>query len=603
MDQNVERSTIDGIPAFWAPGPGPFRAALMFRSGVADETLPTRGITHLVEHLALFASMSRSDDANGFVDLERTVLYAAGDRDEVLEWLPRCSAALTNLPLERLATERRILRTEAGSQGGSILARLLDLHLGAVSYGLSQYRELGLRWLGEEQVAAWARARFNRGNAVLWMSGEPPDSLSLDLPDGERNPPAPVDLLEAAQKGRRFVAGGSGGLAIGGIAPRSTPLNAAMAIAYERLYQQLRVNLGLVYQPWVNYERLGPAHAHVMLGAECPDERAARVAEEVWKIVEDIAEHGVTAEELADHTRRFKRNLEDPDAIYGELDDAASQELLGAPPVDRARVAEEIEAIVPGEPIAEVAEAFEHAMAAIPEAVTFAGFEAYEAVRPSPVRPSEILAYDEKMAGPGVEVHLAGEGITLITPSEDPLTLHWDEIVLVETAPPDTLTLTARDGSWLELPFASLDRDAEVVLSRVAPELVIPSGNIEAAEALGALVEDLPAEVQIDSELAALTRELGEDELPEAVMPYRHGDKRGMLALTNERLFRWYRGAEQSDGEAIPRAAIRRAEVRKRLLRAPVLVVEHEKALEVAVDDPEAAEELAARLAAPPDGA
>ena len=48
------RTTIDGIPVILAPGRDPrVTAGLAFRVGWADETLPTRGITHLVEHLAL----------------------------------------------------------------------------------------------------------------------------------------------------------------------------------------------------------------------------------------------------------------------------------------------------------------------------------------------------------------------------------------------------------------------------------------------------------------------------------------------------------------------------------------------------------------------
>ena len=39
----------------------PLQAMLMFRVGVADETLPTRGISHLAAHLAMFALMHASD--------------------------------------------------------------------------------------------------------------------------------------------------------------------------------------------------------------------------------------------------------------------------------------------------------------------------------------------------------------------------------------------------------------------------------------------------------------------------------------------------------------------------------------------------------------
>jgi hypothetical protein len=55
----------------------------------------------------------------------------------------------------------------------------------------------------------------------------------------------------------------------------------------------------------------------------------------------------------------------------------------------------------------------------------------------------------------------------------------------------------------------------------------------------------------------------------------------------------------ESDGVPIPREAIRSAQVRRRLLRPAVLVVEHEESMEVTVDDEKAAESLVERLRRP----
>jgi zinc protease len=593
MAHDVQRAEVDGLPVYWASAPGAFRAALMFRVGVADETPATRGITHLVEHLAMFGSDSRAFEANGFVDLERSVFYASGERDDVLGWLGRCAAALAELPFARLATERRILRTEAASgDGGGIQARLLDLRFGGHGFGLANYRELGLRWLGEEEVAEWARSRFNRANAVLWMTGEPPPSLELALPDGTRHPPPPVDPLPGSS-GRRFVADGTGGLAVGGLGERSTALHAALIVAHERLYQRLRLDLGLVYEPWSNYETLGPDHVHVLLGAECPDDRAARVADEVWRVATEIAEGGITAEELADHRKRSARMYAEPDGVFAELDHAAGRALQGAEPVDTDEVLRELDELDPRTAGEAVAAAFEHALFVVPTGLErVEGFEPYEPERPQPVE-GTTYAFEG-----GYELRVGDAGVTLVRPEDKPLALLWDEIVLAEWAPGDMLILMARDGSWLELPFASLRGDdaRRAVVERLPDGVMIPAGNLEATETLKALGAKLADEVQVAAELAALPRELGEDEVPEAVLAYCHGDSRGLLALTNERLIRWYLGADDSDGEAIPRDAIRRAEVRRRLLRQPVLVVEHEQELELKVDDVVAAEDLAARL-------
>ena len=602
MARNVERTDVDGIPVFWAPAPGAFRASLMFRVGIADETPGTRGITHLVEHLAMFGSNAPTYESNGFVDLERCVFYASGDRDDVLGWLRRCAEALAGLPLDRLATERRILRAEAANGGGGVQARLLDLLFGGRGYGLANFRELGLRWLGEDDVAAWASARFNRANAALWMTGEPPASLELALPEGTRNPPPPVDP-QPAPHGRRFLSDGTGGVALGGLAARSTPLHTALTIAHERLYQHLRHDLGLVYEAWSNYERLGAEHAHVTMGAECPDERAGRVGDELARVVTELADHGVTAEELDDHRKRWTQMHEEPDSVLSELDHSASQVLLGAEPVGFAQIMRELEEAQPEQIAAVVAEAFADALYIVPAGIEqVEGFEPYEAQRPDPVE-GTAYAYDPEFVPEGFELRVGDAGVTVIRPDEKPLTVLWDEIVLAEWAPADTLVLMARDGSWLQLPFATMagDEARRSVLEHVPEELVIPVANLEATEALDALAARLPGGAHVAAELAALPGELGEDEVPEAVLAYRHGDHRGLLTLTNERLIRWYLGREDADGEAIPREAIRRAEVRKRLMRAPVLVVEHEEELELKIDDVEAAEELVARLAPPGD--
>jgi hypothetical protein len=526
---------------------------------------------------------------------------ASSTRDEVLAWLRRCTEALADLPLDRLSVERRILRAEeAGRESSGILPRLFEMRFGAACYGLANYRELGLRWLGEEEVAAWARERFTRANAAMWMTGEPPDGLELALRDGERLPPPPLDPLPG-QEGCRFQAGGTGGLGVGGMGERSTALSAAMAIAYERLYAQLRRKLGLVYEPWAGYDILGPHHAHVLMGAECTDEQAAKVADEVWRLTGELGEHGVTREEIEQYLRGFRQVEHEPGAELHALDHAVAQQLLGEEPVDRDEVARELEELAPEDVAAAVAQAFEHALFIVPSGVTgIAGFRELEFDWPAPVEGSIFVDHKDR-GGVGSELRVGERGLTISAPGSTAMTMLWDQVVLVESAPADTLRLTARDGSWMEMRLAAFAETArKQVLDRLSGLPMVPIGTVEATDAVEALADRLENDHHVAAELAALPRELGEDEVPEAMMAYRHGDHRGLLALTSDRLIRWYLGTE-SDGEAIPRAAIRRAQVRRRLLRPPVLVVEHDESLEVTVDDEKAAEKLVERLSGPGD--
>lgn len=49
-------------------------------------------------------------------------------------FLSEVAGALSSLPFERLDTEKRVLRTEAGGDEGSFLARLLERRFGAATY-------------------------------------------------------------------------------------------------------------------------------------------------------------------------------------------------------------------------------------------------------------------------------------------------------------------------------------------------------------------------------------------------------------------------------------------------------------------------------------
>jgi predicted Zn-dependent peptidase len=142
----AERTEIDGVTTFWTEAPSPFTAVLMFRVGRADETLATNGITHPVEHLALFPLGQTTYQSNGFVEDGLTAFFANGTREQVFEFITRVAKALSSLPLERLETEKRVLLTEGASSSYSgAHARLMTLRFGARTYGLGTYQEFGLR--------------------------------------------------------------------------------------------------------------------------------------------------------------------------------------------------------------------------------------------------------------------------------------------------------------------------------------------------------------------------------------------------------------------------------------------------------------------------
>lgn len=319
--QRVER---DGVPVFWAQGPGPCTGALLVRSGKVDETARISGMNHLVEHMALFPIGRPAYSYNGRVEDTVTLFYASGEAEEVASFLGQVCATLKDLPLERLAVERRILLTEADGRDMGIDGRLLALRFGAQGYGMPNVEELGLGWLEGEDVQRWVAERFTTGNAVAWMSAEPPEDLSLALAPGPAIPPPAPEPLASLQLPAE-VEQGTGGIAFSTLAPRSAALNAAIAIAAERAHERLRREAGLSYSVSGGYLPLDAAMVHATLYADCRDSDAGRVRDELLAVVEELADAGPTAEELEFDRRQFARANEDPEAVLGGTTETVAQ--------------------------------------------------------------------------------------------------------------------------------------------------------------------------------------------------------------------------------------------------------------------------------------
>ena len=317
------------MPVLWADGPEPFAGALVFRVGLADETLATLGLSHFVEHLALHRGGRRRFDVNGFVDETRTVFWAAGTREEVCGFLSDVAAAIGSLPLERLDTERRVLLTEAQGRAAHPLGLLLRCRFGVTGFGLLDCVELGLRRVDVDEVAAWAREWFTSGNAAVWLTGPPTDDFSLPLPEGARRlqPEAtPIPGLELPA----HLETGSGAVQLAFLAPRSVAAAAAAELAGERADEDLRTHAGLSYAAGGLYWPLTATTAHLSWRADCLDEHALEVRARLLAALESLGNDGPTSEELANYAARSRRMFADPRAVPGYLDSRVHNLLIGA---------------------------------------------------------------------------------------------------------------------------------------------------------------------------------------------------------------------------------------------------------------------------------
>ena len=74
---------VDGVPTLIGSTTGPGHAGLVFRVGAVDEPLARRGVTHLVEHLALHAAGVADYHRHVTDAAEYTVFYIGGTEAEI----------------------------------------------------------------------------------------------------------------------------------------------------------------------------------------------------------------------------------------------------------------------------------------------------------------------------------------------------------------------------------------------------------------------------------------------------------------------------------------------------------------------------------------
>ena len=329
MDFEIYETEVDGVPTLWTPGQGPMTAILSFRVGVADEPVPRRGITHLVEHLALGPLGNPDFDHNGGVDLFRTMFVVTGSQGECVNFLSRVAAGLADLSTDRLLLERAVLNREAAEQPPSLGLMLRGYRCGPVGAGKAADVEHGVGWLGPVPVRQWAAERFVRENAFLVLNREPPADLRLPLGSGRRWPapesPNPSWLSLPAHGTWPHV-----GAAMTMTMARGTPANnMAVSILHRRLRTALRFEGGLVYDVAFDFDALDAATAHATFGADADERNVAEVTRRFLDVTDQLIAEGPTAEELAAELTAVEQGFDHPDGRFGYLDFQAVERLSG----------------------------------------------------------------------------------------------------------------------------------------------------------------------------------------------------------------------------------------------------------------------------------
>jgi hypothetical protein len=365
---DVQRTEIDGVPVFYVDTPGPMTGALTFRVGQGDETLIGRGITHVIEHLALAPVVAEHRASNGRVAMTITLFEAEGEPEELGGFFTHAARSLSELDYDRLETERRVLRTEDRRRGGSLGALAHGLRFGPAGYGLVDFPELGLFGATPETIEAWRTRWFTRGNAALWLSGPPPDNLDLSaLPEGELIPPPRPEPLP--YKLPAWYPAADSYIAVSLLAPRGNALWMAGGILQERLYERLRSSEGRSYEVSVGYDPMTAHDASLLIVVDTLPEEAESVRDALSVELHKFARSGATEEELAEVMRLRERAGRDPRAPIGAAEHHALETLFGGTPIPRDQLDRDLAALTGDEVGAALREALGSALWLVPSAI------------------------------------------------------------------------------------------------------------------------------------------------------------------------------------------------------------------------------------------
>jgi len=482
----IVNDEVGGVAVIWAEIDAPPQATLRFRVGRADERVPQRSITHLLEHVAL-AELYREDlPMNGMVSTVFLEFTIEAEGDELTTLLGRLVSALVEPDPERIDSERRIIGTETQNEKLSATDRIMHILCGGRHYGLDVYSAYRLDTISGEELREWSTRWCTRDNAVLMLNRRPPDGLAealAALPSGEwMAQPSPDELQPGLALPVQKTSQLFGGVDLGGVLPEESAILPLLWCLRNRGKRRLRHELGLSYSPWAASEWLDYHHVLVKFGSDCVEEHVVQVRDEWLKILDEIARDGATEEEL-ERQRDLYRGDQDGDAevLSADLERTAQATLMHSPVRTAAALSAEMEAMT-GADVAAVARKLRDVLVLdvpeVPDVGRPEGFSSYDdRLLPSLAGsdPRQVRAENED--GETEALTMTTEGVSWQTGDEAPLVQRFDELVAVAEVE-DGFELLGVRGTSITLQAGDWPNGAAIVdwvRQMIPAELVGPS--------------------------------------------------------------------------------------------------------------------------------
>lgn len=436
---------VDGVRAIAAKRSGPPAAGLVFRVGRADETLVTAGITHMTEHLALHRFGLADHEIGGSTGPDHTDFRMQGPAEDVAGFLAGVCLSLPNLPMNRLETEKSILRTEeSGKQNPTGLYRR---RYGLQGYGLLDCRELGVPRLRAEDVAHWARTWFTRENAILWVAGETvPSGLRLPLPSGAYRPVPERPAVLAATPA--YFPAGTGQVIFSSVVRHSPAARIYAKVLERALFRSLRQDGGFSYTAGTLYRLRGDGMADVIAVADALPDKEGAVLGGAIDVLAQFKVGRIDPRDLDAARNQAETALYGADGVAARLPDQAANLLSGLPYESTEEEIAGLRAVDVAAVHAVAIEAASTLLMRVParHRADWAGFTALTRYSTHALTGHQFRAHED----PEYQLVLAPDGAGQLTP-EGPVTVRYADAAALLVWPDGGRELVGRDGTVLAL--------------------------------------------------------------------------------------------------------------------------------------------------------
>lgn len=313
--------------ALFARRPGRVAGGLVFRVGLADETLATSGITALVVALALRSVERPGLDISASVGPVVTHVRVNGSAERVRTTLRDLTRALASLPVQHRETETRALDERQTDALG-----VLAWRYGFQSYGLGPGQHVGLHGATDADLRSWSAERFASSNAVAWYAGDEEPDLDLPLPAGAlAGAPHPLPAVPEPVRSLPAEAPAGGPNVVWEVvAPDVPALQVLAEVARRALFQRMRQDRGWTYDVSAAIGGLDGRQATLRIAAGLRPETAAEAIGEFLDILGRLR-YFLAEEDVAAARAHLLLAFDEPHQEAMWLPDEAMLTLLGQP--------------------------------------------------------------------------------------------------------------------------------------------------------------------------------------------------------------------------------------------------------------------------------